>query len=158
MIPLPVIFAVVAAVAGATGAWSYQEARYGKQIADIHSTNALAFAAAQKEAHDTTIRLQAAKDEALRLAAVRQRDLARAAAAARSERDGLLNDLAASRVQLPDASCASVRDHAATLSSVFGECAAEIEGLAGPAQGHAIDSLKLQQAWPKKDSNGDTAN
>ena len=90
------------------------------------------------------------------MAQVRLSAMARSAAAARNERDGLRDELAASRSQLPDASCTSVRQYAATLSSVFGECAAETGGLAEKAGGHAIDTLKLQEAWPTndpKDSN-----
>jgi hypothetical protein len=141
-----------AALAGAAlafaGAWQVQGWRMDAQLSQLKTEYATAQARAVEKAHAETIRLQTAKDDAERLAAKRQSDLARAAAAVRVERDGLRDELAAARVQLPDASCTSVRQYAATLSAVFGECSAEIEGLAGPAGGHASDSLKLQEGWP----------
>jgi hypothetical protein len=63
--------------------------------------------------------------------------------------DGLRGDLAAARADLSRASGDALRKHAATLNAVFGECAATAEGLAGQAQGHASDTLTLEQAWPK---------
>jgi biopolymer transport protein ExbB/TolQ len=80
-------------------------------------------------------RVAAAKDDAL---------------AARSTADGLRDDLAAAQRDLSRSSIASCRQHASTLNTVFAECTRSVEGLAGAAQGHASDSLMLQDAWPKK--------
>jgi ABC-type phosphate transport system auxiliary subunit len=143
------IVAASLAAASALAGWTAQGWRLGEQIAELKREQAVAAHKQLEKAHAETIRLQSIKDSAEKLAQARQSALSRAAAAVRVERDGLRDELAASRVQLPDASCTSVRQHAATLSDVFGECAAEIEGLAGPASGHASDSLKLQQSWPK---------
>jgi uncharacterized phage infection (PIP) family protein YhgE len=63
--------------------------------------------------------------------------------------DSLRDDLATYSSQLPSASCDAVKQHAAALNTVFGECSRAIEGLAGKAQGHAGDALTLEQAWPK---------
>lgn len=63
--------------------------------------------------------------------------------------DSLRNDLSTNRGQLPSASCDSVRKHAATLTTVFEQCSGRLEPLARDAQGHASDSLMLQQSWPK---------
>ena len=90
-----------------------------------------------------------AKADAERNHQVRLTAMARSAAAARNERDGLRDELAASRLQLPDASCTAVRDHAATLNTVLGRCTDRLERMAEAASGHATDSLKLQESWPK---------
>lgn len=132
----------------AWGAYSFQGNRYERQLSELRTEYAAAQVRAVEKAHAETIRLQKRKNKAERLAEVRLAAVSRSADAARNERDGLRDELAASRVQLPDASCTSVREYTATLSAVFGECATEIEGLAVPAQGHAIDSLKLQDSWP----------
>ena len=148
MIPLPVIFAIVSAVAGASGSYFWQEARYGKQIADIHSTHALAFAQAQKDAHDTTIRLQAAKDAAVAAAKVRLSSLAADLARTRSAADGLRNDLSTASAALPDATPSTVIEYASALATVSAECGDAIVEMAGNAEGHRIDALKLLEAWP----------
>jgi len=63
--------------------------------------------------------------------------------------DSLRDDLAASRSQLPGASCDAVRKHAATLTTVFEQCAGRLEPLARDAQGYASDALTLRQSWPR---------
>ena len=148
MIPQVLIAAAIAATAAA-GAWSFQEARYGKQIADIHAVNSLALAEAAAAAHAETKRLQeianvAEKNHARRLADLR-RDRDRNAALV----DGLRHDLATARVSLPDATCDSIRDYTATLADVFGECTAEVGRLAEAADRHSADSARLIEAWPK---------
>lgn len=149
MIPIQLIAAGAIAAVSFGAAWTYQGARYEREIADQRAEQLALLAEAQANARLETERMAKAKADAEQNHQIRLAALSRSAAAARNERDGLRDELAASRVQLPDASCSSVRQHAATLSAVFGECAAEIEGLAGQAQGHAIDSLKLQESWPK---------
>ena len=146
---LPLIFAGVTAVASITGTYLFTKAHYERELSELRAAQADAIAQANTAALAETQRLQAAKDKALKAAAVRQSDLARAAAVARNERDGLRDELSAARVQLSSASCASVRDHAAALNTVFGQCAAAIERLAGQADGHAADAMMLQDAWPR---------
>ena len=147
MIPQVLIAAAIAATAAA-GAWSFQEARYGKQIADIHAEHSLALAEATASALSETVRLQeqlnaAEKNHARRLADLR-RDRDRNAAVI----DGLRNDLATARVSLPDATCDSVRNYTATLADVFGECTAAVGRLAEAADHHSADSARLIEAWP----------
>lgn len=149
MIPYASIISYAAlGLACAWGGWSVQSWRMGEQIQSLKTEYATAQARAVERAHSETIRLQAQADKAAKQSAARQAKMADDAARARSERDGLRDELSTARSQLPDASCTSVRDHAATLNTVFGECAAAIEGLAGQAQGHAIDTLKLIESWP----------
>ena len=127
----------------AWGAWSFQGNKYERKLSELRTEYAQAQVRAVEHAHAETIRLQSRKADAERSHQVRLTAMARSAAAARNERDGLRDELAASRLQLPDASCTAVRDHAATINELFGECAVEVEGLAGKAQGHAIDALRL---------------
>jgi len=133
----------------AWGGWSVQGWRMGEQLSQLKTEYATAQARALEKAHAETIRLQSVSDNAEKLAQARQSALSRAAAAVRSERDGLRDELAASRVQLPDASCTSVREYASTASELFGVCTDRLESMAREASGHASDSLKLQQSWPK---------
>lgn len=119
------------------------------KLQTLKTEYATAQAQAVEKAHAETIRLQAQADKAARQHAARASALADDLRRSGSERDGLRDELAAARVQLSSASCASVRDHDATLNELFGECAVEVEGLAGKAQGHAIDALRLIEAWPR---------
>lgn len=141
--------AIASAVIAFAGAWHVQSLRMDSQIQAIKTEYLKRDFKALESAHAETIRMQSQKDDAERNAQVRQRALARAVAGVRHERDGLRDELAAARAALPDASCTAVREHAAALNNVFGECADRLEAMAGKAQGHAIDSLKLQEGWPK---------
>jgi hypothetical protein len=145
----PLILAGVVGVASATGTYLYTRNHYETKLAERAAEHANQLAEATANALAETKRLQAAKDAALKAAANRNASLARAAADLRHERDGLRDELASASIALPNASCASVRDHAAALNTVFGQCAAAIERLASQADGHASDSLTLQESWPK---------
>lgn len=103
---------------------------------------------AQAAAAAITLQRQHQKDEALNAANERAKNAEAAATAARAAGDSLRDDLAQARRDLPRAASDAVRQYAATLSAVFGECSAEVERLARAAQGHASDSLTYQQAWP----------
>jgi hypothetical protein len=153
MIPGIYTYAATAIVAGAlafAGGWKTQEWRYGKQIADTASQHATALASANQKALDDTIKMQRTKDEAIKAAQDRAKREAANAAAARSERDGLRAQLAATTVQLPSASCTSVRDYATTLTGLFDQCAGAYQDMAGKAAGHAADSRLMLESWPQK--------
>jgi hypothetical protein len=152
MIPGLYTYAATAIVAGAlafVAGWQTQEWRYGKQIADTASQHAIALASANQKALDDTIKMQRTKDEAIKAAEQRAKTQAANAAVLRTERDGLRAQLAATTVQLPSASCTSVRDYATTLSGLFDQCAGAFEGMAGKAQGHAADARLMLESWPK---------
>lgn len=145
-------YAATAIVAGALafgGGWKVQAWRYDAQIAGMQAQHATALASANQKALDDTIKMQRAKDEAIKAAEQRAKTQAANAAVLRTERDGLRAQLAATAVQLPSASCTSVRDYATTLTGLFDQCAGAFEGMAGKAQGHAADSRLMQDAWPK---------
>ena len=152
MIPGLYTYAATAIVAGALAfgaGWQTQEWRYWKQIADTASQHATALASANQKALDDTIKMQRTKDDAIKAAQDRAKREAANAAAARTERDGLRAQLAATTVQLPVASCTSVREYATTLTGLFDQCAGAFEAMARDAQGHASDSRLMQEAWPK---------
>lgn len=142
-----------AAIAGAAiafaGAYQLQEWRYTGQIARIEANHSQAVADARQNAIDEATRLQAQKDEALREAAQQAQRNAAAAAAARRESDGLRVELTEARLRMSNSSCASVRDYASTLNAVFDQCVGTLEGMAGKADGHALDARTLKNAWPK---------
>jgi len=141
--------ALVAAVIAATGAWQVQGWRLGGQIARMQASQAQALADARQDAINETTRQQAQKDQALHEAAQQAQRNAAAAAAARRESDGLRVELTEARLRMSTSTCASVRDHAATLSGVFDQCVGTLEGMARQADGHALDARTLMQAWPR---------
>lgn len=136
-----------AAIAGVV-AWHVQDWRHDTQISDLRAKHAKAFADSQQKALTETIALQRIKDEAIKAAQDRARREAIAAASARSERDSLRAQLAAASVQLPTASCPSVREYTAALSGLFDQCAGALTDMAGKAQGHAADTRMILEAWP----------
>lgn len=68
---------------------------------------------------------------------------------ARSELDGLRDELKTVCTNLPGDTADACTKRAATVNELFGQCAARYTGLAAKADRHASDSLMLQQAWPK---------
>ena len=144
-------YAATAIVAGALAfgaGWKVQAWRYDAQIATTASQHATALASANQKALDDTIKMQRTKDEAIKAAEQRAKTQAANAAVLRTERDGLRAQLAATAVQLPSASCTSVRDYATTLTGLFDQCAGAYQDMAGQAQGHAADVRTLSEAWP----------
>lgn len=152
MIPGIYTYAATAIAAGAlafAGAWQTQAWRYEKQISDTAAQHAAALASANQKALDDTIKMQRTKDEAIKAAEQRAKTQAANAAVLRSERDGLRAQLAATTVQLPSASCASVREYAAAINGLFDQCAGAFADMAGKAQGHAADARLMLESWPK---------
>lgn len=105
-------------------------------------------AAAQAKARATEQAIAKQTQEAINAARQRENRQKMDADRARAESVSLRDELAIARNHLPGASCTSIREHAATLNDVFGQCAAQLERLAAAADGHASDSLMLEQAWP----------
>jgi hypothetical protein len=102
---------------------------------------------ATQKALDETNRMQREKDNAVAKAQAQAKSNAAAAAAARVERDGLRDDLAASRTTFTDSSHTSLAAYASTLSVVFEQCTREYLELAAKADGHAVDTSTLFNAW-----------
>lgn len=105
-------------------------------------------AAAQAKARADEQRIAKQTQEAINAARTREQRNKADADRARAESVSLRDELATARRDLPSASCTSLREHAAALNDVFGQCAAQLERLAATADGHASDALMLEQAWP----------
>lgn len=148
MIPVQLIVAGLLTIVSATSTWYVTRAVYEKQIADIHTTNAMALAEATSKALAETNRLQEQVNASERKHQSRIADMQRSVAATAVIADGLRNDLATARAAMPDATCSSLRLHAATLNQVFGLCTSRLERMAEAATGHSIDALKLLESWP----------
>ena len=151
MIPIPnlnvVLYAVSVFVAASLG-WAVNGYRLDAKISRMTAEHSQALATAGQNAMNEAARLQKLKDEALDEANKTAQRNAQAAASARGELERLRRQLA-STPSLSSATCASTRDYAATLATVFGECATRIGELAEKADGHAADSATLERAWPK---------
>lgn len=151
MIPIPNLSVILAAVAVASAAvlgWTMNGWRLNGKIDRMMAEHSQALATAGQNAMLEAARLQKQKDEALDEAnKIAQRN-ANAAASARTELERLRRQLA-NTPSLSSATCASTRDYAATLATVFGECATRIGEMAKDADGHSADSRTLEKAWPK---------
>ena len=87
--------------------------------------------------------------EAINAAKKRESILKADALSSRNELDSLRSQSATFRSSLPSLTAESVRNYATTLSIVFEDCARKYQELGIEADGHANDTLMLEQAWPK---------
>jgi len=150
MIGGPYITAAVAVAAFAAG-FTTNGWRLNSKIDNMVAEHSMAVMVATEKAAQETARLQKEKDDAIAKAQEQIKINAAAAAAARRERDGLRDDLAASRVAIANASIGSLRQHAAALTTVFEQCAGQLEEMARVADGHATDTVMLLNAWPRSE-------
>jgi chromosome segregation ATPase len=137
------------AIISGSAAWLVQEWRYDAEISTLHAQYAKSLADAKQAAIEETEKLQRTKDAAIQAAQERAQREAANAARARSERDSLRKQLASASVQLPNASCTSVREYAATVNELFDQCAGAFADMAETADRHASDAMMLLEAWPK---------
>jgi len=142
------IAAAMLAAAFASG-FAVQGWRKDAQIAEIEAANSQAQAQAAAQAAADTARMQKDKDNALRQATIKAAQNAIAANSARTELDRVRKQQDASSAAMSDATCTSVREHAAALNAVFGECVSTLEGLARKADGHALDQRTLSESFPR---------
>ena len=150
MIPTPTLIAAIASLAiGLTTGWVANGWRLNGKIDRMVAEHSQALAEAGKNAMAESARLQKLKDDALDEANKTARKNAEAAANARTELDRVRKQLASS-VTINNSTCTSTRNYAATLSTVFGECAARLTEVAKDADGHASDSRTYQQSFPRK--------
>ena len=135
-------------IVGIAAGWTTNGWRLNGQIDRLKADYSQALATAGQNAMNEAVRLQKQKDEAINEAnKIAQRN-AQAAVDARTQLDRLRRQLA-NAPSLSSATCTSTRDYAATLATVFGECATRIGEMAKDADGHAADSRTLERAWPK---------
>lgn len=147
MIPLPVIFAAVAAIAGFTSAWTYQGNRYEAKLAERTAEYSTALAQANADALAKTQRLQAQKDDAERKAAIRIADIRRDAAAASSSLVSLSHAADSALRSASDSHSSCIAD-ANTLTIVFGRCTAELQSVAADADQLTSNVQTLMDSWP----------
>jgi hypothetical protein len=146
---LKLILIVGATVAAGVAGWTTNGWRLNAQIDRMVSEHSQALAKANADALAKYTAMERKKQEALNEAnRIAQRN-ADAAATARADAGRLRDKLNTSTYGLSTASVSSLRSYSATLGAVFGECVAEIEGLAQKADGHALDARTLIGAWPK---------
>jgi len=146
MLPLPYVVAVSLGVGLLTG-WTANGWRLNGKIDEMVLEHTQAVQVATQKALDETNRMQREKDDAVAKAQAQAKSNAAAADAARRERDGLRDDLAASRTTFADSTHASLAAYADTLSVVFEQCTKEYSDVAAKADGHAADTSTLFNAW-----------
>jgi hypothetical protein len=146
MLPLPYLLAGALTVGLLTG-WTANGWRLNGKIDEMVLEHTQAVQVATQKALDETNRMQREKDDAVAKAQAQAKSNAAAAAAARAERDGLRDDLAASRTTFADSTHASLAAYADTLSVVFEQCTKEYSDVAAKADGHAADANTLFTAW-----------
>ena len=144
--PTPYIAAGALAVGLLTG-WTANGWRLNGKIDEMVLEHTQAVQVATQKALDETTRMQREKDNAVAKAQAQAKSNAAAADAARVERDGLRDDLAASRTTFADSTHTSLAAYADTLSVVFEQCTKEYSDVAAKADGHAADTSTLFNAW-----------
>ena len=143
------IATAAALVMGALGGWTANGWRLNGKIDQMIARHSQDLSKATEAALNESLRLQKLKDEALDETNKTAQKNANAAAYARAELDRVRKQLANS-ASISDATCASTRNYASTLSLVFGECATRLTEVAKDADGHAADSRTFQNSWPRK--------
>ncbi len=146
MLPNPYLLAGALGVGLLTG-WTANGWRLNGKIDEMVLEHTQAVQVATQKALDETNRMQREKDDAVAKAQAQAKANAAAADAARAERDGLRDDLAASRTTFADSTHASLAAYADTLSVVFEQCTKEYSDVAAKADGHAADTSTLFNAW-----------
>lgn len=144
-----IVGAVLIAVAFLTG-WTMNGWRLNTRISTMEAQYEANAALANRIALEQYAALERRKQDAVDAAVQLAQQNAAAADAARAESDRLRKQLSANADRVPAASVASLREYTAALSTVFGECVAELESLAAKADGHALDSRTLADGWPEK--------
>jgi len=144
--PTPYLLAGALAVGLLTG-WTANGWRLNGKIDQMVLEHTQAVQVATQKALDETTRMQREKDNAIAKAQAQAKSNAAAADAARRERDGLRDDLAASRTTFADSTHTSLAAYADTLSVVFEQCTKEYSDVAAKADGHALDTTTLFTAW-----------
>jgi hypothetical protein len=139
---------IVIAAATFIGGFTVQGWRMDAKMAEMETINAAAVVEATKVVAAEATRLQGKKDNALKVAQEQVRKNAIAADDARAELDRLRSETDRATSAIPTATCTSVRDYATTATAVFGECSIALEDMARKADGHAVDSKALRDAWP----------
>ena len=147
MIPSIVPAAVLSVLTGLC-VWAFQDARHEAQVAEMRLEW-------QDEREANTQRLRIVEGElndkyqtALNLARDRERILRADVAALRDSAQGLRTQHTEAMRRLAKAPAEAIREYAATVSDVFGECKTRYAEVAEAAQRHSDDVRTLIEAWP----------
>lgn len=143
---------IVAAILAFTAGFYVEGWRKDAEIAHIKTEYAESLAKATTEAATQTQRFQKDKDNAIKQAQAAAIQNAAALASVTSSLNRMRDEQAAASSRLSDSTDSSVRDYAATLNTVFGECRTALGQMAKNAAGHALDSKTLTTSWPKKET------
>lgn len=149
LVPSWIYAVAIAALLTATGTnyvlWQKAKADLASFQAEVAQAAQRAQEQALKRERQFTNTLQRAENDHKK----RETSLRADADAARTERDGLRNDIDAGGRDMPGATRASLIERADTLGKLLDQCAAALEGLAGKADRHANDARLLLDGWPK---------
>ena len=146
---LTLIVGVASAVIAGLAGWTANGWRLEAKIDRLVAEHSVALARANQDALARYEAMERNKQNAIDQANKIAQQNAAAANSARLERDRLREQIAANSTGLSTATIASTRAYAAALSTIFSECSERLEALAKDADGHALDSRTLRQAWPR---------
>ena len=145
---------IVAAVAAA-GAWFFQDARLGADLAEAKldaKTYELAVGQAQRAADARVAQvgqqISSTYQGALNAAIHREALLRRERDHLLAVSDGLRDQAADAARRLATAPPAAVLEHALTLNAVFDDCRAAYGDMEAKATGHASDVVTHRDGWP----------
>jgi hypothetical protein len=146
---ITVILTAIAFVCG----FYVQGLRMDAKISEIETIHANALTVAAQKAADDSNELQRKKDDALKQAQTIASKNAVAAADANSQLEWLRDYNTRNSTTISNSTSSSVRDYAATATTVFTECTTALTDMARKADGHALDSRTLREAWPTLKDN-----
>lgn len=142
-----------AAIAGAILAgvftWKVQAWRYDVQITTLNNKHQAEIQASNDRALKAERLTNQRLSEARNAAAKREQDLRRSGDSLRDAADRLREQAAAARRDLPTATADAARNTAATATALLESCVREYQAVARAADGHASDTVTLQESWPK---------
>lgn len=141
--------AIASAIIAGVFTWQVQAWRYGHQITTLQSKHQGEIQTANDRALQAERMTNQRLTEARNAAAKREQDLRRDGDSLRNNFERLRDQAAATRRDLPTATPDAARATAATATELLEICAREYQALARAADGHASDTLTLQQSWPK---------
>ena len=146
---LTLIVGVASAVVAGLAGWTANGWRLNAKIDRMVAEHSVAAAKANQEALDRYASMERNKQNAINQANQLAQQNAVAAASARDERDRLRQQIAVNAGSLSTATLASTRNYSTALSTILSECSERLETLAKNADGHALDSRTLMNAWPR---------
>ena len=125
--------------------WKKTAAEFATFRAEVAEAGDKAEKQNRKREQELNAKLQRAQTDSRKREATLRAD----ADGARTERDGLRNDIDAGGRGLPSASRSSLIERATTLGELLDQCSAAFTNLAGKADRHANDARLLLDGWPK---------